>query len=334
MTRLDYCQFLLSSQINYTLTYFADHARSWSHDTINRFLRRDKITPRLLWQNVQDEVIPHQDAYLLFDDTVLDKRYSRKIEPARRQWSGNAKQVVEGIGVVTCVYVNPELDRFWIIDYRIYAPDTDGKSKIDHLQEMLAHTDQQKKLPFATVLMDSWYVAMAILKQIERMGKIYYGPIKSNRHVSLGPGLGYQRVDELAWSAQEEHAGRLVHLKKMPKGHQVKLFRLALSSGRTDYIITNDMTQDSAEATHEVCGIRWKIEQFHREVKQTTGIERCQCRAERIQRNHIGCAMLVWVRLNGLASQLGTTIYTLKRDLLSDYMVQQLRNPSIQMTLA
>jgi len=36
MTRLDYCQFLLSSPANYTLTYFADHAQKWSHDTIGR----------------------------------------------------------------------------------------------------------------------------------------------------------------------------------------------------------------------------------------------------------------------------------------------------------
>ncbi len=36
MTRLEYCQFLLSSQINYPLTYFADHAQRWSHDPIGR----------------------------------------------------------------------------------------------------------------------------------------------------------------------------------------------------------------------------------------------------------------------------------------------------------
>ncbi len=80
--------------------------------------------------------------------------------------------------------------------------------------------------------------------------------------------------------------------------------------------------------------MRWKIEQLHREVKQTTGIEKCQCRKERAQRNHVGCAMLVWVRLKSLAEQAGTTVYALKRDLLSDYMVEQLRNPSIRMSLA
>lgn len=334
MTRLDYCQFLLSSQINYTLTYFADHAQSWSHDTINRYLRGEKITPRLVWDNVQTDVVPHPEGYLLFDDTVLDKRYSRKIELARRQWSGNAKRVIEGIGVVTCVYVNPELDRFWIIDYRLYAPETDGKTKIDHLQEMLKHTVTYKRLAFRTVLMDTWYAAMPTWKLIEHLGKTYYCPIKTNRQVSLSPDDVYQRVDSLSWSDEQALSGRLIHLKKMPKGHQVKLFRLVLSTERTDYVITNDLTQDSREATREACGVRWKTRQFHREVKQTTGIERCQCRKERIQRNHIGCAILVWVRLKSVAVHLGTTVYALKRELLSDYMVQQLRNPSLQMALA
>ena len=73
---------------------------------------------------------------------------------------------------------------------------------------------------------------------------------------------------------------------------------------------------------------------MHREVKQTTGIEKCQCRKERAQRNHIGCALLVWVRLKALAAQAGTTVYALKQGLLSDYMVAQLRNPSIRMALA
>jgi hypothetical protein len=54
------------------------------------------------------------------------------MELVRSQYSGNAKAVIKGIGVVTCVYVNPEMDQFWLIDYRIYDPDGDGKSKRAH----------------------------------------------------------------------------------------------------------------------------------------------------------------------------------------------------------
>jgi hypothetical protein len=340
MTRLDYGQFLLSSQTNYTLTYFADHARTWSHDTINRYLRGDHVTPRLLWDNVKSDVIPHEHGYLLFDDTVLDKRHSREIEPARRQWSGNAKGIIEGIGVVTCVYVNPVLNLFWAIDYRLFAPETDAKTKLTHVEEMIKHTVAHKRvlsadgteapLPFATVLMDAWYATMRLWKQIEGLGRTYYCPVRGNRQVSLGPGLPYQRVDALEYPDE----GLLVHVKGMPKGHQVKLFRLAFSTERTEYVVTNDVSQSSSEAAREECAFRWKIEQLHREVKQTTGIEKCQCRKERAQRNHIGCALLVWVRLKSLAAQAGTTVYALKQDLLSDYMVEQLRNPSIRMALA
>ena len=51
-----------------------------------------------------------------------------------------------------------------------------------------------------------------------------------------------------------------------PKGHRVKLFRPVVSSDRTGYIVvTNEADQDSTEGTREVCAVRWKIEQFHRE---------------------------------------------------------------------
>ena len=57
MTCVDYCQYLLSTQINYTLTNYADHSSKFSHDKINRFLRDEKITPRQIWDNVESQLI-------------------------------------------------------------------------------------------------------------------------------------------------------------------------------------------------------------------------------------------------------------------------------------
>jgi hypothetical protein len=146
VTRLDYCQYLLVSQINYTLTNFADHSERFSHDQINQYLAGEKITPRLVWENVASQVIETNKGYMVFDDTVLDKHHSFAIELVRRQYSGNAHGVIKGVGVVTCVYVNPELDQFWLIDYRIYDPDGDGKSKLDHVQDLQYRT-KNKNLP-------------------------------------------------------------------------------------------------------------------------------------------------------------------------------------------
>ena len=155
VTRLDYCQYLLGSQINYTVTNFAEHTERFSHDAINRFLRTDHLSPRVVWDTVREQGVQTPTGYLVFDDTVLDKRYAHQIELLRRQWSGNAHAVIKGIGVVTCVDVNPERDAFWIIDYRIYDPDGDGKSKLDHVSDMLSSCVHSKQLAFGTVLMDS-----------------------------------------------------------------------------------------------------------------------------------------------------------------------------------
>ncbi len=114
----------------------------------------------------------------------------------------------------------------------------------------------------------------------------------------------------------------------------MKLFRRVLSTERTDYGVTNDLTQNTTQATQEVCGVRWKIEQFHRESKQVTGIERCQCRTARMQRNHIGCALIVWLRLKHVATKTLRTVYQGKHDVLSDYMREQLRTPTVKMVLA
>lgn len=335
VTRLDYCQYLLVTQINYTLTPFAEHTERFSHDAINRYLRGERITPRLVWNPVRDHVVPTPQGYIVFDDTVLDKNYSAAIDLVRRQYSGNAKAVIKGIGMVTCVYVNPEIDQFGVIDYRMYDPAGDGHSKLDHVHEMLSNVVYQKGLPFQAVLMDTWYATTDLMLSIESLQKHYYCPLKDNRQGDDSGGQQpYQRVDSLTWNATERAPGKLIKIKGCPQDHKVHLFRVTVSTHRTDWIVTNDQTQDSTAATQQACGYRWKIEPLHREGKQVTGVERCQCRKARIQRNHIGCALLGWVRLKDLATATGRTVYQLKHGLLDDYLTQQLKNPSLKRVLA
>lgn len=335
VTRLDYCQYLLGSQINYTLTNFAEHSEQFSHDDINRYLASERIEPRLVWEQTRHQIVLTDEGYIVFDDTVLDKNYSFKIELVRRQYSGNAQDIIKGVGVVTCVYVNPQTDQFWIIDYRIYDPYGDGKTKLGHVQDMVINIVEQKRLPFRAVLMDTWYATKDLMLLIERLKKIYYCPLKDNRQVDdSGGAKPYARVESLQWNEQELNEGKMIKIKGFPKDHKVRCFRVVLSTKRTDYVVTNDISQRSTTATQQVCGYCWKIEQFHRETKQVTGIEGCRCRKARIMRNHIGCAMLVWARLKQVAQETKQTIYQVKHGLLSDYLCQHLKSPVVKMIFA
>jgi hypothetical protein len=149
----------------------------------------------------------------------------------------------------------------------------------------------------------------------------------------------YRHVDSLTWSKAELAHGKSIKIKQFPGDFKVQLFRVEVSTHRTDFVVTNDKAQTTTQGTREVCAVRWKIEEMHRgcplgRVKQFTGIERCQCRKARIQRNHIHCALVVWTRLRQIANEKKTTIQQLKRGLLSDYLRQQLKNPPISMTCA
>lgn len=65
-------------------------------------------------------------------------------------------------------------------------------------------------------------------------------------------------MDSLSWSAEEQLHGKSVHVKDFLKGHRLQLFRLVLSTERTDYVVTNDTAQDSMIDTQQVCAVRWR----------------------------------------------------------------------------
>ncbi|QMW03254.1 IS701 family transposase [Spirosoma foliorum] len=324
-----YGQFLLSSQINYTATYLGDHLEGITHDNVQYFLKASRVAPRQVWQHVRHQIQLDTDGYILFDDTVLNKEHSHKIELVRRQYSGNAHGIIKGIGVVNCVYFNPKINQFWLIDYRIFNPDEDGKSKLDHVLDMLNQL-APRQISYRIVLMDSWYAVTDLFKWLITNEKLFYCPIKSNRKVDDSGGKeSYQPVSYLSWSAQQVQQGKLVKVHKMPQNTYLKLFRVLVSTHRTDYIVTNDLAQNETSAAEEKSGIRWTIEQFHREDKQITGLECCQCRLARSQRNHIGLAALTWLRFKQLAYQTKKTVYQLKQGLLDAYLRQELANPSV-----
>lgn len=121
--------------------------------------------------------------------------------------------------------------------------------------------------------------------------------------------------------------GATICIEDLPNDKPLRLFRLT-AKHRTEYIVTNDVSVETAEAAKKVGGFRWKIEQFHREVKQLTGIAKSQTRKTRKQHNHICIAFVVWHQLNELAKQMKTTIYEVKARPLRAYQKQLWINPA------
>src|SRR5712692_3131730 len=96
ITKQQYVEYLVSTPKNCTCTYLAAHLEDVSHDVVNDFLRQKRFMPREVGKLVKDRIDDSQDAFLIVEDSVQDKRYSRFIELVRAQYSGNEHGVVKG----------------------------------------------------------------------------------------------------------------------------------------------------------------------------------------------------------------------------------------------
>ena len=329
ITKQQYVEYLICTIGNYTSSNLAEHIDGVSHDVVTDYLRNERLTARGLWELVAKLIEDSPEAFLLVDDSVQDKRYSRFIELVKLQYSGSEHGLVRGIGLVNLVHSAGAKQDFYPIDYRIYAPDQDGKTKNEHFSEMVINAVYAKKIKAKRILFDSWYASAENLKLVHRLGLIFFTTLKSNRMVSLSKEGGWIHLDEIDWTAERLQNGVMVKLKEVP--FKVQLFKVVATNGDIDWVVTNCPDETlTTQAAQDASDVRWQIEELHRGLKQLTGTEKCQCRKERSQRNHIACCYHAWLSLKVKATELGKTLYQTKHDLLSDYLRAELRQPRIQ----
>lgn len=282
-----YTQFLLSSQKQFSGLELSRVApEPMAHDAVSRWLKHAVLTPKLLWQESQS-LVDRTVGCLVIDDTVLDKPYARKMALVKKQYSGKHHGIVSGIDLVNLVWTDGE--RIVPVDYRVYDPTRDGKTKNDHACEMLGIAKKRLFEP-QYVLMDAWYTSIDNLKKIDRQHWKWIGEIKSNRMASVTKGI-YVHVSDLDWRHKRLHR---VWLKAYGF---VLVSKLVAPNGDIAYIATNDLSLEDPETLKTHYGFRWTIETFHRGIKQCTGIEKCYSVLERSQRNHILAAFLAFLKL-------------------------------------
>lgn len=285
-----------------------------AHDAFTRLLHRLEPQPEQLWSEVQDQV-RRDEGFLIVDDSVLDKPYSWKMELVHRVWSGKHKRVVHGIDLITLLWTDGE--RHLPCDYRLYDKPNDGKTKNDHFRELLQTAKKRGFQPRA-VLFDSWYTSLDNLKLINRLGWKWLAPLKDNRQVNPDR-TGLRAVSEVDLSP----TGTIVHLEGYGL---IRVFLIVAKDGHKEYWATNHLELTELERLEwsETC---WKIEEYHRGLKQFTNVERCQARRARAQRSFIGLCLRAFLRLEQFCFQTGLSWFEVKTDLTRNAVRNYLANP-------
>lgn len=276
-----YIAFLQASSVRYSgLALSEVSPKNLSHDSVSRWLKDQNFRPRDIWGIAKHHIDKIEDCLLICDDTVLAKRRSKKIELVNYQYSGNVHDVIAGIGLVNLLWHGLDSGESVPVDYRIYDKDTDGKTKNTHFCDMLKLAKERGIIPTA-IVMDAWYASLDNLKSIRSHGWIWITVLRKNRIVNRDV-----RLEEL--DIPDE--GLLVHLR----GYGwITVFKFVAKNGRIDYVATN-MNKPTRLKVKSITKARWAVEVYHREIKQTCGIERCQVRTSRAQRNHIFLAITAW----------------------------------------
>jgi SRSO17 transposase len=318
---------VISTPTNFTGTNLAEPMDETSHDAINDDLRREKYTARSVWDLAEPLINDSPESYLIVDDSVQDKHHSNVIEMVKRQYSGNVHGLVKGIGIVNLVHTDKT--DYYPIDFRVYAPNADGKTKNDHFREMIINAYADKGIKAPTVLFDSWYASSENIKLINGIGRFFVTTLKENRLISLSKEQGYIHLQPIEWTNEQLHSGITVKLKEVP--FKVQLFKIVATNGDIDWVITNrPQGSIDTQVVQKENKVRWAIERLHRELKQLTGTEQCQCRKQRAQRNHLACCYHAWFSLKVIAKKIGKTLYQVKHNLWSDYLRNELRDPHIR----
>lgn len=326
VTDVDFIDFLIATPRQATATEAqrtqpAAAADPAAHDAYTRLLHRLEPDSEALWADARPDV-DLRSGVLVLDDSVQDKPYARKMDLVHHQWSGKHHAVVKGIGLLTLLWTDG--DRHLPCDYRIYDKPGDGKTKNDHFRELLTAARDRGFAP-EFVLFDGWYAGLENLKHVRSLGWRWLTRLKSNRRVNPGR-TGLRAVADCEIGA----AGTVVHLEKYGP---VKVFRIEATDGTTAHWATDDLGMDDLGRLR-LAEASWKIEEYHRGIKQVTNVERCQCRAGRAQRGHIGLALRAFVVVERYCFRTGVNWLTAKWQIVHEAVQAYRAAPIYRMATA
>jgi putative transposase len=316
----DYIDFLIATPKACSATEAArvqpDQPDPPAHDAFTRLLTRLEPDPDTLWQESQNQ-LDRTTGILVVDDSTLDKPYAKSIELVTRHWSGKHHAVVKGINLVSLLWTDG--DRHIPCDYRVYDR-ADGATKNDHFVAMI-RTAHGRGFKPRCVAFDGWYSSLENLKLIRSFQWTWLTRLKSNRLVNLNR-QGTRALKDTVIAA----TGTEVWL---PGYGLVKVFGIVAPDGDIAYWATNDPAMNDL-MRRQFAEFSWAIEHYHRGIKQCTGIERCQCRAAKAQRNHIGLALRAFLRFEAHCFRRGISWVEAKTAIIRDAVRDYLARPHIR----
>ena len=301
-----------------------------SHDQTSRMLSSPKKTSKDWWQMVKPKVrkIETPDGLVILDDSIAEKAYTDENDIICWHYDHSKGRSVKGINFITTLYYAQDVAlpvAFEIVSKtEKYIDKKTGKekrrskiTKNEHARTMLQATFNNK-VPFKYVLADIWFASAENMRFIKLdLKKDFIMALKGNRKVALSEddkakGI-YQQIEQLVFS---EGCAHTIYLEGIPFPlHLVRqVFTNEDGSKGVRYLVTSDLTLDTDQLI-TIYQKRWKVEEYHRSLKQNASLTKSPTRTETTQTNHFVAALWTFVKIELLKVQTKKNHYQLKSQL-------------------
>lgn len=323
-----YTDYLISSFGPTTATGLAQLMEgAISHDQVTRMLSSPKMTSKEWWRLIKPDLrkIERKDGVMIVDDSIVEKPYTDENEIICWHYDHSKGRTVKGINFVTTLYDVQEVAlpvAFEIVSKtEPYIDEKTGQEK-----RRSAHTKNEcyrrmlqavykNKIPFAYVLNDLWFASAENMRFVKLdLQKEFVMALKSNRKVALSEddksNGRYQRIDQLDLP---EGTPQIIFLEGVPFPlHLIRqVFTNEDGSTGVRYLVISDLTLD-ADQIIAIYQKRWRVEEYHRSLRQNASLAKSPTRTETTQTNHFVAALWSFVKIELLKVQTNKYHYQLK----------------------
>ena len=301
-----------------------------SHDRITRFLSGEAMDGKTLWLKVKKIVraYEHEEACLIFDDSVIPKPYMDENDIICWHWDHKENRSVKGMNLLSSFYTAQpgDMEVRIPIGYEIitkterYIDPKDNKekrrsekTKNELMREMIS-AQITNRVKFRYILADSWFSSNENMKFIHKKRKKFILGLKENRLAALskqGRDAGhFERIDQIEIPERQPTAAWLKDLD-IPILLYKQVFTNKDGTQGTRYLVTNDLEMSGGQI-ETLYKKRWGVEEYHKSIKQNASIGSSPARTERTQSNHIFAAIYGYVKLEKIKMEQKINHFALK----------------------
>jgi hypothetical protein len=328
-----YTDYLISSTQSTTATGLSRLLEgSISHDQVSRFLSGRKFSSMDLWRMVKPLIreIEGKDGVVIVDDSIEEKPYTDENEIVCWHFDHSKGHNVKSINFVTTLYQRG--DMAIPVAYELVRKtevSVDPKTGKEKRKSPVTKNEQcrgmlkacaQNKLQFEYVLADTWYASTETMCYIRkdlskgRRDIHFVMPLKSNRNVALSladkEAGNWRKVETLSL---EKNTLMEIWLEGVdfPLLLCKQVFTNEDGSSSALYLVSSDMNLTWERMTN-LYQRRWKVEEYHKSLKQNASLEKSPTRTVTSQTNHLFASLVAYTKLEKLKVQTKLNHFALK----------------------